>query len=257
MHAETLNDRLIACVKSGDADCVVQSLSEGADVNTDDDEDGLVLNLALRQENKRLAQELIERGANINQHEKQTGNTPLMTVAKRGDAFWTRELIVRGAEIDTEDDGGHTALWDATGGAMITASPQLFSVMFSEDDMREVKLGSAEDYMSVIKLLLDKGADPNHIAHDCGSTPLFSPAISGNVKIVKLLIERGAKRGTKGEEENPLWTEFFVSEKKFAKSLEQTEASEEEKKAMREWFKATNAGRKEVKKLIVAIKGQF
>ncbi len=250
------DEKLLACVKSGDVDCVKHALAAGADVNADDEEkngNGLVLNLALRQEDKRLAQALIESGANINQHEKQTGDTPLMMVATRGDVFWTRELISRSAEIDAEDDGGHTALWTATAGAMAAASPQLIGVMFPDGDMESLKFGSLEKYVSVIKILLDAGADPNHVAHDCGQTPFFNPAISGNVAIVKLLLERGAK----AEEKSPLWTEFFASEKKFAESLRQSEASEAEKKAMREWFKATNAGRKEVKRLIIAAKGQL
>lgn len=248
-NAETLNDKLIACVKSGDADCVVQALAEGADVNADDGEktgNGLVLNLALRQEGKRIAQALIESGANVNQHEKQTGETPLMMVATRGDVFWTRELISRGAKVDAEDGCGDTALVAAVVAMTAITSPQLTSIVLSivsEEDKEELKFGTEDDYIKVIKLLLDNGADANHVTHDCGTSPFYLVVASGNITIAKLFLERGATVN----DENSMWQEISANDKEIANSLKE---NPEESKAMLEWFKATRDRRKQIKKLI-------
>lgn len=251
-HAETLNAKLIACVKSGDANCVKHALAAGADVNADDEEkngNGLVLNFALRQENKRIAQALIESGANINQHEKQTGDTPLMMVATRGDVFWTRELISRGAKVDEESGCGDTALVEAVVAMTAVTSPQLTSIVLSilsEEDKEELKFGTEDDYIKVIKLLLDNGADANHVTQDCGTSPFYWVVASGNVTIAKLFLERGATI----RDENSMWQEISVNDKEIAKSLKENKENPEESKAMLEWFKATRERRKQIKKLI-------
>lgn len=49
------------------------------------------------------------------------------------------------------------------------------------------------------RLLLEKGADPNHRA-DGGSTPLRRAAFDGHTEIIKLLLEKGATPNIKGKD---------------------------------------------------------
>ncbi|KAF4180774.1 hypothetical protein CNMCM8927_008042 [Aspergillus lentulus] len=69
---------------------------------------------------------------------------------------------------------------------------------------------AADEYAdSVVQLLLERGADPNHQIYD-GRTPLALAVIGGNVSLVKMLLDTGADPGSEinwrqyGEDET--WT---------------------------------------------------
>ncbi|AIF81939.1 hypothetical protein I862_06925 [endosymbiont of Acanthamoeba sp. UWC8] len=61
----------------------------------------------------------------------------------------------------------------------------------SIDRINPLAAAAIEGYYDIVKLLLDKGADPN-IAANKGVTPLYIAAQNGHVNVVELLLKRGA-----------------------------------------------------------------
>lgn len=92
------------------------------------------------------------------------GRTPLMLSAFNGHSSIVLELIGRDAEVDRKDLEGRTALM----------------------------YGSSGPFPETVKILLDKGADPNHVDSGEHFTSLMHAAAEGHLEVVKLLVEYGA-----------------------------------------------------------------
>jgi ankyrin repeat protein len=93
--------------------------------------------------------------------------TPLHSAAYYGKFEVVQKLIEYGADIDARDQYGRTPLYWASGG-------------------HHFKDGS------VLRLLLERGADVNaRAAHD-GSTPLHRASAWWALEVVRLLLEHGA-----------------------------------------------------------------
>ncbi len=91
------------------------------------------------------------------------GSTPLMFAALYGDAESMRQLIDRGADVNTANEAGATAL------------------MWAADDAEKTRV------------LLDHGADPNAISAE-GATPLLiALRFKHTAPVVKLLLDHGVK----------------------------------------------------------------
>ena len=99
------------------------------------------------------------------------GLTPLHRAAVKGDVELVKSLLEKGAEVDSRDDAGRTALHYATGAAFGNKSPDWKA--------------------DTTTLLLDKGA--NISAQDnIGWTPLHYAAFLLNKDMVQYLIKKGA-----------------------------------------------------------------
>jgi ankyrin repeat protein len=66
--------------------------------------------IEIDRDNPRIVQLLLERGANPNTHDKETGGTPLMTAAWIGHAKIAIVLLDGGSEINARNNDGETAL---------------------------------------------------------------------------------------------------------------------------------------------------
>jgi ankyrin repeat protein len=91
------------------------------------------------------------------------GWTPLMYAALYGDAESVRLLLDKGANANTQNDGGGTAL------------------MYAIDDEKKVQA------------LLDHGADPNIQSGDARTALLIAVGRAGSTATLKLLLDKGAK----------------------------------------------------------------
>jgi ankyrin repeat protein len=119
------------------------------------------------------------------------GVTPLMSAALYGDARAVAELLEKGADPNTKNDAGATALLWAVDDAEITrqllehnADPNVKSADgLTPLMMAAAHLGSVE----VVKLLLDHGAKPE------GNVLARAGGI-GDEAVMRLLIERGADK---------------------------------------------------------------
>ncbi|KAE8151347.1 hypothetical protein BDV25DRAFT_171564 [Aspergillus avenaceus] len=110
-------------------------------------------------------------------------------------------LLDAAYETDCKDAHGHTPLHFAAecgNVAMVTWLLERDADPNNKSKFGDTPLLSADDYDAVVKLLLDKGADPNCGANTnatlltCGSTPLHLAASNGFTDVVKLLLGKGA-----------------------------------------------------------------
>jgi hypothetical protein len=92
---------------------------------------------------------------------------PLHFAASFENFEWVQKLIEYGADIDARDEDGWTPLYWASGGG------------YFKDG-------------SVLRLLLERGADVNARADDDDSTPLHWASKVGALEVVRLLLEHGA-----------------------------------------------------------------
>jgi ankyrin repeat protein len=136
---------------------------------------------------------LIDAGADVNQT-TQYGWTPLLTATQNKHYVAASFLLDRGANPNIPNKGGWTPLYLAADNRNIEGG----DYPVRKPDM---------DHLEFIKKLLDKGANPNARAIDStetrtiftmqwlyedGATPFLRAAQSGDVKLMKLLLEFGA-----------------------------------------------------------------
>ena len=145
---------------------------------------------AAREGDVESAQVLIEAGADVNQT-TEYGWTPLLTAVNNRNYALAKLLIERGANVNLGNKGGWTPLYIATdnrnieGGDYPVPKPDL-------------------DHLEIIRLMLEKGADPNapikentltrtiftmQWFFEDGATPFIRAAQSSDTVLMKLLLE--------------------------------------------------------------------
>jgi ankyrin repeat protein len=139
------------------------------------------------------ARVLLDAGADVNQVSRY-GWSPLLAATQNRNYRMGKFLIERGADVNLANKGGWTPLYLATdnrnleGGDYPTRAPDM-------------------DHLEFIELLLDKGADPNaqliestetrtvftnQWLDEDGATAFLRAAQSGDVELMRLLLEHGA-----------------------------------------------------------------
>lgn len=115
---------------------------------------------AIKNNNVKLVEELIDEGADVSQVDKY-GATPLYIAAEEGQSHVAELLLDRGADVNqARTNNGKTPLWVA----------------------------AENGQLDVAKLLLDRGADIN-LANTNGAIPLWVAEKYGHTEIVDLLRE--------------------------------------------------------------------
>ena len=147
-----------------------------------------------------IAKMLIEAGADVNQREA-NDITPLLSSITNNHPDVARYLIERGADIKAVDWYGRSPLW----AAVETRNMDVDNGTFENGVDRE-------PYLELIKVLLDRGADPNVRTKEVppvrpmflrttaslewvdftGMTPFLYAARAGDVTVMKLLLQHGA-----------------------------------------------------------------
>jgi ankyrin repeat protein len=61
-----------------------------------------------------------------------------------------------------------------------------------DDDFMPLQLALSEEHFDICKILIDAGANVNHINNEDGDTPLIFAARTGNLEGIKLLMKHGA-----------------------------------------------------------------
>lgn len=107
--------------------------------------------------------ELLEKGANVNTRDTESGWTPLMSAAFSGNSDIGRLLIEKGAHVNDQDKFSWTPLM----------------------------IASRSGHAGVVRVLLDAGADVN-AKTSTGYTSLMAASKQGHADIVKLLLAHGA-----------------------------------------------------------------
>jgi len=120
--------------------------------------------------------ELLAKGANVNTNDRHKDSwiydqTPLHVAAHEGHKYVARLLLEHGAVVNARDKHGFTPLYYAVGGG----------------------------HIDIVSILLEHGADVN--ARDkSGNTPLHYVALLGKAVVAKLLLEFGADVNARDEE---------------------------------------------------------
>jgi ankyrin repeat protein len=148
---------------------------------------------AVRDGNGDMMRLLLELGADV---EQTSGNhtSPLVIAVLNGQVGLAGELLARGARPDTADDYHRAALFAAVELRNPNRNTQLF--------------GDGRDPLDLIKVLLDKGADPNRQTDTTpvhgwmqldpswvnfdGQTPFIRAALSGDVEVMRVLLAHRA-----------------------------------------------------------------
>jgi len=148
---------------------------------------------AAREGDVESAKRLIAAGADVNQ-QTEYGWTPLLTAVNNRNYEVARLLIEHGADVNRVNKGGWTPLYLATDNRNIEGG----DYPVPKADM---------DHLALIRLLLEKGANPNLRVKDNtltrtiftmqwfyedGATPFLRAAQSSDIELMKLLLEHGA-----------------------------------------------------------------
>ena len=154
---------------------------------------------ALRAGDKPAFKKLLSEDPKAGKLKGPEGSTPLMYAALYGDSDWVRLLLESGADPNSRNDAGTTALMWALADAEKTRLllDHRADVNARSDDGRTPLIIAASQHGSgaVVKLLLDRGANP---AVKCASylgemTPLSYAALAGDESVFQMLIERDTK----------------------------------------------------------------
>ena len=148
---------------------------------------------AAREGDLESARRLIAAGADVNQ-QTEYGWTPLLTAVDNRNYAVARLLIEHGADVNRANKGGWTPLYLATDNRNIEGG--------------DYPVPKADiDHLEMIRLLLEKGADPNlrikdntltrtiftmQWFYEDGATPFLRAAQSSDTELMKLLLAHGA-----------------------------------------------------------------
>ncbi|MCY4661382.1 MAG: ankyrin repeat domain-containing protein [Acidobacteria bacterium] len=151
---------------------------------------------AAKQGDEKAVAQLLEQGADVDTPQGD-GATALHWAAHRNDARMLDRLIESGADVDAANDLGATPLWVACAGRNTAAVLRLLEAGASP----VARLHAGETVLmrcaytgdaAAVEALLDRGAEIDAIEPSRGQTALMWAAASGQPAVARLLLERGA-----------------------------------------------------------------
>lgn len=192
-----VNKAYLEAIDAGDLDEVQQAIQRGADLGF---ELGRPLRLASHLGHYDIVKYLLEKGAFVNAcNEKK--ETSLHITATQGNVKVARTLIEHGANVDAQDANCLTPLHSAIWASQISIAIVKILLEKGADLSIQTKQnkntplhGVAFDGEEQLGLmLLDKGANPG-VKNARGETPLYIAAQSGNLPIVRLLLDHSENK---------------------------------------------------------------
>ena len=209
--SQTWNDVRVALLENVDSAVELCLKKRRGDVLADGSTVGKKFQYAASKGNFSEVQELLGRGADINNASSRLG-TPISAAAMANQTEMVRLLLDKGADPNIHD--GRNALQQAAyegsleivllllkNGAIIHPDPQHLNYLSqrphrrSSDALQAASLGGSED---IVKLLLERGAMIHAKTPENGSA-LYFAAVEGHKTIVELLIDHGADVNTQGD----------------------------------------------------------
>jgi len=141
------------------------------------------------------AKAALDQGADVNTRDPE-GRTALMLAADQGRSEIVKLLLDKRADVDAKDKEDHTALMLAAQQASTETVKLLLDGgatvdVKDKDGSTALMLAALNGNTDMVKLMLDKGADVNAKNHD-GNTALMWAAEKGHSETVKTLLAGGA-----------------------------------------------------------------
>ncbi|KAL8392991.1 hypothetical protein RB595_002977 [Gaeumannomyces hyphopodioides] len=175
----------------------------GANVNEFDGQGYTPLIRAFNNGREVIAQLLIDKGADV---QGKFGWMTLTFVSGRGHEAITRLLINNGADVNGRNSSGWTPLACASTNGHEAIARLLIDKgadvnAQNSDSWTPLAYASKNGYEAIARLLIDKGADVN-ARNPYGRTPLIWASINGHEVIARLLIDKGADINAKGTYNN-------------------------------------------------------
>jgi ankyrin repeat protein len=190
---------LITAVNFGYADIVKLLLGYGASPNKDSIQLKITpLQLAVFRGKQDIVKMLIDYGANP-YHEPDGGKlrTPFMIAIDMGNKNMVKLLLDIGVNPNIPTEEGTLPLIYATK----LNKPEIVDIFLKKGTKPNLQyryayesaliLAAGEGYIKIIKMLLDAGAKPNK-KMDLGISPIFQASGSGKIESVKILLKAGA-----------------------------------------------------------------
>ncbi|MCX6929680.1 MAG: ankyrin repeat domain-containing protein [Verrucomicrobia bacterium] len=177
----------------GDVEMMGLLVNKGASLNLLS-KGGPPLCYAVRGENARAVEFLLQSGAMPDFRAVESGMTPLHWAAILGQSNLVALLLKHGATNNILSDFGrplHAAAMSQEGAKrLLSAPPTIIAPAVGGREPDQPWVGSDEDHVAALKLLLASGADVNGLDQN-GRTPLFLAVRQGNVGAVETLLAAG------------------------------------------------------------------
>ena len=123
---------------------------------------------------------------------------PVADAAARGDVATVQDLLRNGADVNTAQGDGMTALhWAAQRGDLALAEVLIYSGANANAGTRigrytPLHLATRGGHSEVVAALLRAKADPNATTTNSGVTPLHLAAVAGKADVIEALLKSGA-----------------------------------------------------------------
>lgn len=146
---------------------------------------------------------LLGNGADADAGRPSDNLTPLMLACQQGRCQIARLLVTYGADVDSRDWSGTTALpWAARNGYLdivyLLLSNGADICSSGCNGMTALHYAASNNHSSLVDLLLTRGADVNAV-DEKGSSPLILASRANLVDTIRLLLSRGANTHTKDQ----------------------------------------------------------
>lgn len=196
---------LMYAVEKKHNDIVKILIDAGANVNIENKSDRNALYCAYEKYNKDAMKLLLAAGANPNTIYNSWEHEPLLfqTIYENQPDI-AKLLIDAGADVNFKDKDGNSVLTLAVNRSEKIAEMLLnnkdinINVQYPYDQSTPLHVAANKGNIKLVKLLLSKGANVNAVDKD-GETPLREAAKGGNIDTVKYLIEKGADVNAKNK----------------------------------------------------------
>ncbi|XP_034480764.1 protein TANC2 isoform X5 [Drosophila innubila] len=190
---------LTAAARHGCVDAVNILMSRGAQIDARNRQGYTALWLAVKEGHWSVVEQLLQRGALLDEPLGQARKTPLMIAAEEGHIELLELLLARGAALEAEDHEGFTALSWACLRGHLTATKRLIEHGCNRqhedhNGRTALDLAAYQGAASLVLYLLEQGANLEHIdVH--GMRPLDRSIACRNIQAVQVFLRKGAKLG--------------------------------------------------------------
>lgn len=151
------------------------------------------LHIATKHEQVELVRHLITNGASVNMPSEHERKTALHLAVESKNCNLIRLLLNSGACMLVKDIQGESPLHMAIRISQVPALKIMFKFRAEPYGVDALFNAIKQDELNKVRTLLESGLDPNkHFGKD-GSTFLFEATMHGNIEIMNLLIQAGAK----------------------------------------------------------------